>query len=213
MHVLIMVLAVVAVGLSIATAAVGLGRGQAASPRSRKRAAPWAPLIVAAMFALLVVLDVTSKHVSYMTFATGGFGLMMLLLELFRRPERFSDAEAAANYAADRQHCGQCEYDLTGNQSGICPECGWRIPSQVPSSVNYELGAMWWRPWRIERLESWRRTFWETVLFAAMFAGAAVFVNYAGNPLGGIVLGLLGLACLVNVGRVFAYGRRRGKRS
>ncbi len=21
-------------------------------------------------------------------------------------------------------HCQQCEYDLTGNESGVCPECG-----------------------------------------------------------------------------------------
>lgn len=25
-------------------------------------------------------------------------------------------------------HCRQCEYDLTGNVSGICPECGAAIP-------------------------------------------------------------------------------------
>jgi hypothetical protein len=24
-------------------------------------------------------------------------------------------------------HCPQCEYDLTGNVSGVCPECGERI--------------------------------------------------------------------------------------
>jgi hypothetical protein len=25
-------------------------------------------------------------------------------------------------------HCGKCGYDLTGNVSGICPECGLKIP-------------------------------------------------------------------------------------
>ena len=24
--------------------------------------------------------------------------------------------------------CGRCEYNLTGNVSGKCPECGWKLP-------------------------------------------------------------------------------------
>ena len=24
-------------------------------------------------------------------------------------------------------NCGNCEYDLTGNESGVCPECGTEI--------------------------------------------------------------------------------------
>jgi hypothetical protein len=28
--------------------------------------------------------------------------------------------------AADKTHCRNCGYDLTGNVSGICPECGVR---------------------------------------------------------------------------------------
>jgi hypothetical protein len=31
-------------------------------------------------------------------------------------------------YQQDPVHCGQCGYNLTGNVSGICPECGWKIP-------------------------------------------------------------------------------------
>ena len=26
--------------------------------------------------------------------------------------------------------CLQCQYNLTGNRSGRCPECGWRLPRQ-----------------------------------------------------------------------------------
>ncbi len=26
-------------------------------------------------------------------------------------------------------HCRKCGYDLTGNVSGVCPECGERIPA------------------------------------------------------------------------------------
>lgn len=29
--------------------------------------------------------------------------------------------------------CGICGYDLTGNVSGTCPECGWKIPRQLRS--------------------------------------------------------------------------------
>jgi hypothetical protein len=31
-------------------------------------------------------------------------------------------------YQHDPTHCGKCGYNLTGNVSGICPECGWKIP-------------------------------------------------------------------------------------
>jgi len=27
--------------------------------------------------------------------------------------------------------CPTCQYDLTGNQSGICPECGQQIPEFI----------------------------------------------------------------------------------
>lgn len=32
-------------------------------------------------------------------------------------------------------HSPQCRYDLTGNTSGVCPECGLLIPTQEPDSV------------------------------------------------------------------------------
>jgi hypothetical protein len=42
--------------------------------------------------------------------------------------------------------CWECEYDLTGNSSGTCPECGWKIPpnffedetTPVPPSHRYD---------------------------------------------------------------------------
>ena len=30
--------------------------------------------------------------------------------------------------APDFTVCARCEYDLTGNVSGRCPECGWKLP-------------------------------------------------------------------------------------
>lgn len=29
-----------------------------------------------------------------------------------------------------RGHCSKCRYDLTGNTSGLCPECGTSIPTE-----------------------------------------------------------------------------------
>lgn len=39
-------------------------------------------------------------------------------------------------------HCKKCGYNLTGNVSGVCPECGTKIeqppiPPDVPSSANH----------------------------------------------------------------------------
>ena len=31
--------------------------------------------------------------------------------------------------------CTQCRYDLTGNTSGVCPECGLSVPPKQPPSV------------------------------------------------------------------------------
>jgi hypothetical protein len=32
---------------------------------------------------------------------------------------------------SDQPICGQCGYDLTGNVSGVCPECGWKLPRRI----------------------------------------------------------------------------------
>ena len=32
-------------------------------------------------------------------------------------------------------HCLSCEYDLTGNTSGVCPECGWRVGDPINLSL------------------------------------------------------------------------------
>lgn len=31
--------------------------------------------------------------------------------------------------------CGRCGYNLTGNVSGVCPECGWRIARRVRALI------------------------------------------------------------------------------
>lgn len=32
-------------------------------------------------------------------------------------------------------HCHKCDYDLTGNESGRCPECGWEIPKPIRQKI------------------------------------------------------------------------------
>jgi len=31
--------------------------------------------------------------------------------------------------------CNKCDYDLTGNESGRCPECGWKIPEPIRQKI------------------------------------------------------------------------------
>jgi hypothetical protein len=33
-------------------------------------------------------------------------------------------------------HCPKCSYDLTGNVSGVCPECGTEIPKSAAEFSN-----------------------------------------------------------------------------
>lgn len=35
-------------------------------------------------------------------------------------------------------HCLKCDYDLTGNESGVCPECGTAIASQEKASTRQQ---------------------------------------------------------------------------
>ncbi len=35
-------------------------------------------------------------------------------------------------YRIAHGHCQQCGYNLTGNTSGVCPECGTPAPGQKP---------------------------------------------------------------------------------
>jgi hypothetical protein len=37
--------------------------------------------------------------------------------------------------------CGQCGYNLTGNTSGVCPECGWQLPRIMQVLLYYEARA------------------------------------------------------------------------
>jgi len=40
------------------------------------------------------------------------------------------DAYFRKLYELDPGCCGRCGYDLTGNVSGVCPDCGWKLPDR-----------------------------------------------------------------------------------
>jgi len=48
--------------------------------------------------------------------------LGVLVVWLYHRSRRASESDAT---------CRRCGYDLTGNVSGVCPECGMAIPEDV----------------------------------------------------------------------------------
>lgn len=137
-------------------------------------------------------------------------GIVFVLITLSRIYQRQTDNDTKINYACDPGHCGRCEYDLTGNVSGVCPECGWEIPKEP---VQYERPdwACWWKQWSIDYLEDWRRTrnsvvFW-MVAFAAL--GIGLFL-YTKNYYAPIFAFIMSLTFAINLIRIVAYGKRQG---
>jgi hypothetical protein len=92
--------------------------------------------------------------------ARPGFALLFLpmvvvILRFAWVPVRpFTQADAVQSFANDRGKCGQCEYDLTGNTTGVCPECGWKIPQGELLAEDLDWVA-WWRQWEIRYLREW----------------------------------------------------------
>jgi hypothetical protein len=68
-----------------------------------------------------------------------GFGLLVLVFSMSLAVVRIADACALVaefywiGRSARSAHfdlCPKCEYDLTGNESRVCPECGLRLPGR-----------------------------------------------------------------------------------
>lgn len=179
------------------------------SPRQVQKQNAWVTLPVVGLMAIL----------AGMTWATGATGMaailgavavLMLAIYVFAARRAPSPQEANQNYAADRAHCGQCEYDLTGNISGICPECGWVIPTGQ-LDVDSPGWALWWRKWEIGHLHNWRRTLALVAGMALVFAGIAlvlglrVGVGPAGLPT------VMAASFGIHIWRVIAYARRQAE--
>lgn len=183
--------------------------GRFKTPRGRKRFQRRLTL----WFSLPALLVVAGWHLATQPVTVTTFALLCAPAAIAWRlisgsADDFNREETVANYAADRRHCGQCEYDLTGNQSGVCPECGWQIPQHVPAS--HVPWAMWWRRWRIEHLDDWRKTLWSTACATITFAALAIVMLFLHSLPGAVIAGLMCLMFLINTGRVIAYGKKQG---
>jgi Kef-type K+ transport system membrane component KefB len=126
----------------------------------------------------------------------------------FRCP---NDREIATKYGEDQVHCPRCGYDLTGNVSGRCSECGWEIPRsdhvwEKPSWPH------WWKQWEIEYLHDWRKSLAGSLVVTALFAVLGVVVLALFGVLGAPLTAGLSLVVangIINVVRILQYRRRQ----
>lgn len=129
--------------------------------------------------------------------------IQYLYLAFRRRTPR----EVLLNYAADTTRCGQCDYDLTGNVSGICPECGWRIPPEPPR-VERPGWVFWWQGWDIDYLENWKKSLTNMVIICLMFIALSGWGAYRGYMGVFVIGGVMAAHFAINLVRVIAYAVR-----
>jgi len=125
--------------------------------------------------------------------------LCALAYVAFRRP---SAKEALRNYAADPRHCGRCEYDLTGNVSGICPECGWAIPKTLPRVEGWDW-PFWWK--------NWQETLTRTAIYLVAFTALTIWLLFR-TPVSSLVWTIPAPTAVhlgINALRITQYGRQR----
>jgi len=123
---------------------------------------------------------------------------------------RHNDVDARVNYAHDSSRCGRCDYDLTGNESGVCPECGWQVP-ETPKFIEPPHWAHWWKSWEIQHIEQWRKSLVMCLVFVVLFLGMiVVFWVWFGEPSPVLLLlAAMGVNHLILVIRIIAYARRQ----
>jgi len=83
-------------------------------------------------------------------------GCMLLAAWWWSLDRQPTDEEARVNYHVEPGRCGRCGYELAGNVSGVCPECGWRIPPESSLPVDPTWG-LFWKRWEIVRMDRPRR--------------------------------------------------------
>jgi hypothetical protein len=139
--------------------------------------------------------------------------ILSAAVELYRGLRSASGHETIANFAADSGHCGRCEYDLTGNASGICPECGWVIP-QGALDVDSPGWVLWWRKWEIGHLRRWRAKLGMLLFNFLLFtAGAAAGAIYLKNVPMAVMMGIMAILMSINILRVVRYGMNEARQA
>ncbi len=138
-----------------------------------------------------------------------GLAALISGYEVFFR--RSTPVEDQQNWVCDTTRCGRCEYDLTGNVSGICPECGAPIPRSADNIQKPWWGA-WWMQWQIDHLIDWRKTLAVMVFNAMLFAALAAWFAFgrSGQKAFVAVPALICINMVINCVRVLQYRRRIG---
>jgi len=193
--------------------------GRSLSPRAVRKRYHWVVLNQTVLLGMLVCA-LLSQGLPEWQMILLLCGIMVSMVSLiWKVTRRQTEDDAQRNYADDTGHCGRCEYDLTGNVSGICPECGWVIP-KTPMRMQSPDWARWWQKWEIEYLENWPRSLRTVRLSAAVFGAIAIglLVWLGGYGSGSRWFSLLltlpawliaGHMLILSV-RVAAYGRKQG---
>jgi len=134
-----------------------------------------------------------------------GVAIVLEVYSLVKLESLSNEYDARVNYSQDAAHCGRCGYDLTGNTTGVCPECGWQLP-KLPVKLQSPVWHVWWRDSsNIEYLERPERTF-RSVTAAAIVSTIGIALTGA-LRLWGAMLALAAGAvfCWINVRRIGAY--------
>ncbi len=174
------------------------------SPRQQQRQQRRAFYFSFVFLLAMGVIQAASGQLHWGFFALWGICIVIMAYSAFRKP---SPHEFLQNFAQDPQHCGGCGYDLTGNVSGICPECGWSIPASPPV-VESLTWALWWKEWEIPYLRNWRRTLLNMIVITAMFLGVTMWLFVFRPSLFVIVPALMTIHFIMNIFRVAEYARR-----
>lgn len=86
-------------------------------------------------------------------------GVITLAVAYFAyRP--ITERDLLARYRVRPGYCPRCDYNLTGNTSGRCPECGWTLPEFGPRTERPDWTTIWLLGGRydIDYLDNPRRT-------------------------------------------------------
>lgn len=178
------------------------------TPRQLRQVDFWVTILVPLPFCLVWAQQVAQHGVTAGTVFSVGCIVALVLVRLFRSQQPFQPDEALDNYARVPTRCGQCDYDLTGNASGICPECGWRIPAKAPPADDVPW-TFWWKRWRIEHLDDWRKQRNHAALATAAFGVLALIMAIFKAAVGAAMAGVMCALFLINASRLIAYGRRQ----
>jgi hypothetical protein len=192
--------------------------GRSLSPRVVRKRYRWVILNQLTTVGMVACLLVFHRPIEWQMALLFGVIVLSTAPLVWLMLRRQTEDEAQRNFAHDTRHCGRCEYDLTGNVSGICLECGWAIP-KTPMRLQSPDWARWWRKWEIEYLENWPRTLrmvkLSVVMFGAIAVGLLVFWIYW--PESWLFVLLVSLPMWLMAGhmlilsiRVATYGRKQG---